>query len=210
MFLIRGFSAEGFALIALLALSASATPGLDTRPQPFPMQSLSHHTYQRASYAGPIDQHNPTKFEDNQPTSPISLTARDLSTLKGDMGILLAHFVAFAKSDKAIPSLVAFLDEVRSLVNKQSISEFTQNVLSATYGGLKLTIRGTGALIWPYIDAFLQSMIEKVQAGLAGFFVAQLHAFKNVLGSAVVITIILSRVVDGPRELGGIETNLLG
>lgn len=135
------------------------------------------------------------------------LPTRDISLLKDTLRVVWDHFLPFAASGQAIPFMTAFFSEIQNQLVKTSSLQIAKQALSFTYGGLKLTFYSAGPIAWAVIGDFLQFMIEKLKAGLAGFFETKIIGPYGAVAIVTLTAIIFSKVNHGPAVIGGQKPN---
>jgi len=146
--------------------------------------------------------------EDDRSRSLMPLSPRDISLLKETLRVIWNHFLPFAASRQGIAAMTAFFSAIPEPLKTWSLQTAKQ-ALSITYGGLKLTFRSAGVIAWTVIEEFLQSMIEKLKAGLAGFFEVQITGPNGVVAFVIVtlIATVFSKINNAPGAIGGGNPN---
>lgn len=72
-----------------------------------------------------------------------------------------------------------------------------------------MTFRSVGVIAWTFIEEFLQSMIEKLKAGLVGFFEVRITGPNGVVAFVIVtlIATVFSKINNAPGAVGGQNQN---
>ncbi len=66
-----------------------------------------------------------------------------------------------------------------------------------------MTFRSAEVIAWTFVEEFLQSMIEKLKAGLAGFLELKITEPNGVVAFVTFITTVFSKISNGPGAVGG-------